>query len=85
MQTEDKLRELSDSIKCNNICTMELQEGAEKLPEEIIAENVPDLEKKQISRFRRHRDDRTDLENQNKNQNKTRPIYIVTIRDLLQI
>ena len=56
MQTEDKLRELSESIKCNNICTMELQEGAEKLPEEIIAENVPDLEKKQISRFRRHRE-----------------------------
>ena len=50
MQNENRLRELSDSIKYNNIpiigVTEEKREkGAEGLFEQIIAENFPNLEK----------------------------------------
>lgn len=45
-----ELRELSDSIKPNNIHIVrvpqeeEKEKGAENLPEEIIAKNIPNLE-----------------------------------------
>jgi len=43
---ECRLRELSDSIKHNNICTVGVpEEGAEGLFEEIIAENFSNLGK----------------------------------------
>ena len=50
MQNENGLRELSDSIKCNNTCIIgvpeEEREKGKNLFEEIIAENFPNLEKK---------------------------------------
>ena len=48
---EGRIRELSDTIKHNNICTIGIPEeeergkGAEGVLEEIIAENFPDLGK----------------------------------------
>ena len=48
---EGRNRELSDTIKCNNICIIgipeeeEREKGAEGVLEEIIAENFPDLGK----------------------------------------
>ena len=52
MQNENTLRELSDSIQCNNICIIgvpeeeEREKRAENLFEEIIAENSLNLGKK---------------------------------------
>ena len=51
MQNKNRLRELSDSIRCNNIHIIEVPEKeeremrAENLFEEIIAENLPKLGK----------------------------------------
>ena len=51
MQDENRPSELSDSIKCNNSCIIEVLEeeeerkGAENLFEEIIAENFSNLGK----------------------------------------
>ena len=43
---ESRLRELSDSIKCSNICIIGVPEEEERgLFEEIIAENLPNLGK----------------------------------------
>ena len=48
---EGRIRELSDAIKWNNICTIgipeeeEREKGAEGVLEQIIAENFPDLGK----------------------------------------
>ena len=62
MDCECRLRELSDSIKHNNIyITGEVPEEerikrVEGLFEEIIAENFPILGKKQASKSRRHRE-----------------------------
>ena len=47
---EGRIRELSDTIKCNNIWIIGFQrrkrrKGAESVHEEIIAENFPDLGK----------------------------------------
>jgi len=50
-EQETRLRKLSDSIKCNNICTIgipeekERKKGAESLFVGIIAENFPNLGK----------------------------------------
>lgn len=52
MQNENRLRELSGSIKHSNICFIgvpgeeERKKGAENLLEEIISENFPNLGKK---------------------------------------
>ena len=49
MQNKNRLREISDSIKHNNICILGIpgedvrEKGAENLFEEIIAENFPNL------------------------------------------
>lgn len=44
---EDSLRELWDNVKCTNICIIGVLEGEEKGPEkiyeEIIAENFPNM------------------------------------------
>ena len=50
MQHENRLRRLSESIKCNKISALgipqeEREKGAENLFQEIIAENFPDLGK----------------------------------------
>ena len=51
MQNENKFRELSNSIKHDNICIIEISEDEEKekvvgnLCEEIIAQNFPNLGK----------------------------------------
>ena len=51
MDHESRLRQFSDSIKCNNSCIIEVLEeeeerkGAENLFEEIIAENFSNLGK----------------------------------------
>ena len=60
MQTENSLREFSDTIKCSNIHIIGISEedrekGAEILFEKVIAENIPNL-RKETSRSRRHRD-----------------------------
>ena len=50
-RNEDSLRDLWDSIKCNNICIIgvpeeeERQKGLEKIFEEIIVENFPNMGK----------------------------------------
>ena len=50
-RNEDSLRDLWDSIKCNNICIIgvpeeeERQKGPEKIFEEIIVENFPNMGK----------------------------------------
>ena len=51
IKNENRLRELSDTIKCNNICIIGILEGKEKergtenFFEEIIAKNFLNLEK----------------------------------------
>ena len=46
---ECRFREISSSLKCNNICTIgipeekEKEKGAEVLFEQIVAENLPNL------------------------------------------
>lgn len=51
MEHKNRCRELSDPIKCNDICITEVpedeerKEGAENLLEEIIAEYFPNLGK----------------------------------------
>ena len=48
-RNEDSLRVLWDNIKCNNICIIgvpegeEREEGPEKIFEEIIVENFPNM------------------------------------------
>ena len=50
-RTEDSLRDLWDNIKCTNILILEVPEeeeekkGYEKIFEEIIVENFPNMEK----------------------------------------
>ena len=57
-----RIRELSNSMKCNNICIIrvpeeeEREKRAEGLLEQIIAENFPNLGRKQTSKSRRHRE-----------------------------
>ena len=55
-RTEDSLRDLWDNIKCTNIRIIEIPEeeekkkGYEKIFEEIILENFPNMEKEIVSR-----------------------------------
>ena len=50
-RNEDSLRDLWDNIKCNNICSIgvpegeEREEGPEKIFEEIIVKNFPNVGK----------------------------------------
>ena len=50
-RNEDSLRDLWDNIKCNNTCIIgvpegeEREKGPEKIFEEIIVENFPDMGK----------------------------------------
>ena len=53
-RTEDNLRDLWDNIKCTNIQTIGIPEeeekkGYEKIFEEIIAENFPNIEKEIVN------------------------------------
>ena len=54
---EDSLRDLQDNIKCTNIQIIwvpeeEKKKGTEKIFEEIIVENFPNMGKKIVSQFR---------------------------------
>ena len=54
MQNKNRLRELNDSIKCNNICIIGVPEedrkkDHEKILEEIIVENFPKMGKEIIT------------------------------------
>ena len=59
---EGRIRELSDPIKRNNIRIIgipeeeEREKGAEGILEQIIAENFPNLGKKQALKSKRHRE-----------------------------
>ena len=59
-RTEDSLRDLWDHIKCTNIPIIgvpeeeEKKKGYEKIFEEIIVENFPNMEK-EIVKSKRHR------------------------------
>ena len=56
-RNEDHLRDLWDNIKCTNICIIgvpeggerERERGLEKIFEEIIAENLPNLEEERVT------------------------------------
>ena len=59
----DSLRDLCDNIKCINIQIIEIIEeekkkGYEKIFEEIIVENFPNMEK-EIIKSKRHKDSHT--------------------------
>ena len=63
-RTEDSLRDLWDNIKCTNIQITrvpkeeEEKKGYEKLFEEIIIENFPNMEKERV-RSKRHKESHT--------------------------
>ena len=54
-RTEDSLRDLWDNIKCTNIRIIgfpeeeEKKKGTEKILEEIIVENFPNMEKEVVN------------------------------------
>ena len=53
-KNEDSLRDLWDNIKCTNICTIgvreeEREKGPEKIFEEIIDENFPNMGKEIVT------------------------------------
>ena len=56
-RTEDSLREHWDNIKCTNIRIIgipeeeEKKKGYEKIFEEVIVENFPNMEKKIVNKF----------------------------------
>ena len=60
-RTEDSLRDLWDNIKCTNILIigiseeLEKKKGYEKIFEEIIVENFPNIEK-EIVKSKRHKE-----------------------------
>ena len=65
-EQEGRIRELSDAIKWNNIRIIgipeeEREKGAEGILEQIIAENFPNLGKKQALKSKRHREFPSDV------------------------
>ena len=60
-RTEDSLRDLWDNIKCTNIQIIvvpeeeEKKKGYEKNFKEIIDENLPNMEKEIVNKFKRHK------------------------------
>ena len=56
-RTEDSLRDLRDNIKCTNIWIIgvleeeEKKKGYEKIFEEIIVENSPNMEKERVNQL----------------------------------
>ena len=56
-RNEDSLRDLWDNIKCNNICIIgvpkgkEKEKGPEKIFEEIIVENYPNMGKEIVNQI----------------------------------
>ena len=56
-RTEDSLRDLWDNIKCTNIWIIgvleeeEKKKGYEKIFEEIIVENSPNMEKERVNQL----------------------------------
>ena len=63
-RTEDSLRDLSDNIKHSNICMIgvpeeEKKKEYEKIFEEIIAENIPNMERKIVSQVQRCKESHT--------------------------
>ena len=61
-ESEERIRELSDAIKCNNIHIIVIpleekrEKGAAGVLEQIIAENFPDMGRKQALKSKRHRE-----------------------------
>ena len=64
-RNEDSLRDLWDNIKCNNIHIIrvpegeEREKGPEKIFEEIIVENFPNMGKEIATQLRKHRESHT--------------------------
>ena len=62
---EDSLRDLWDNIKCNNIRIIgipeeeEKKKGTEKIFEEIIVENFPNMRKEIVRKSGKHRESHT--------------------------
>ena len=64
-RNEDSLRDLWDNIKCNNIRIIEVPEGEErekgpeKILQEVIFENFPNMGKKIATQVRKRRESHT--------------------------
>ena len=64
-RAEDRFRDLWDNIKCTNIRIIGLLEEEEKkkeyekIFEEIIVENFPNMEKKIVNKSKRHKESHT--------------------------
>ena len=78
IKTEDSIRDLWDNIKCINICIVEVPEreerekGPEKIFEEIISENFPNMGKEIINQVQEAQSPRQD----NPRRNTLRHIVI---------
>ena len=63
-RNEDSLRDLWDNIKCSNIHIIgvpeeERKKGPEKIFEDIITENFPNMRKETVTQFRKRRETHT--------------------------